>query len=69
MIEPVVSVSKNVQSGAAVFKGTRVPIQNLFQYLAAGDSVDEFLLSFPSVSREQVDRLLSFVEIAENDGN
>ena len=39
--------------GTTVFAGTRVPVQNLLDYLAAGDSLDEFLEDFPSVSREQ----------------
>ena len=40
-------------SGAPVFRGTRVPVKNLFDYLEAGDSLDKFLDEFPSVSREQ----------------
>jgi uncharacterized protein (DUF433 family) len=36
-----------------VFRGTRVPIKNLLDYLAAGDTLDEFLSDFPTVSREQ----------------
>ena len=40
-------------SGAPCFFGTRVPIQNLFEYLEAGDSLDEFLDGFPGVTREQ----------------
>lgn len=40
--------------GAAVFRGTRVPLQNLFDYLEAGDSVEVFLDHFPTVSRDQV---------------
>ena len=39
--------------GATVFAGTRVPVEILFEYLEAGDTVDEFLDQFPSVSREQ----------------
>lgn len=37
--------------GAAVFRGTRVPVQTLFDYLEAGDSLDDFLEGFPTVSR------------------
>ena len=37
-----------------VFTGTRVPVQALLDYLEAGDSIDEFLAGFPSVSREQI---------------
>ena len=36
-----------------VFRGTRVPLRNLIDYLEAGDSLDTFLDAFPSVSREQ----------------
>lgn len=39
--------------GELVFVGTRVPLYNLFDYLEAGDSLNEFLEQFPSVSREQ----------------
>lgn len=39
--------------GTVVFAGTRVPVQNLIDYLDAGDSLEEFLDDFPSVTREQ----------------
>lgn len=39
-------------SGAPCFYGTRVPVQTLFEYLEAGDSLDEFLKGFPGVTRE-----------------
>lgn len=42
-----------VLGGTPVFVGTRVPLQNLIDYLAAGDSLDVFLAQFPSVRREQ----------------
>ena len=45
-------------SGKPVFVGTRVPIKNLFDYLAGGHSLDEFLDDFPSVSREQAIRTI-----------
>jgi uncharacterized protein (DUF433 family) len=41
-------------SGTPVFCGTRVPVQTLIEYLEAGDSIDEFLEGFPTVTREQV---------------
>ena len=50
-------------SGAPCFAGTRVPIQNLIDYLEGGDSVDEFLEGFPTVSREQV---IAFLEEAKD---
>lgn len=40
-------------SGEPVFRGTRVPVKNLFDYIEAGDPLEEFLRQFPSVSREQ----------------
>jgi len=61
MSSSVVSVSPDVMSGAPVFPGTRVPVQTLLEYLEAGDSIDEFLAGFPSVSRSQV---IAFLERA-----
>jgi uncharacterized protein (DUF433 family) len=49
----VVHTDPEIMSGEPVFVGTRVPVYNLFDYLEAGDSLDKFLASFPSVSREQ----------------
>jgi len=49
-------------SGAPVFAGTRVPVQTLLDYLKGGDSIDEFLEGFPTVTREQV---IAFLEEAE----
>ena len=51
--EEVVSSNPEVMNGALVFKGTRVPVEILIQHLAAGDSLENFLKGFPSVSREQ----------------
>jgi len=39
--------------GTPVFVGTRVPVQSLFDYLEGGETLDEFLLQFPSVTRQQ----------------
>jgi uncharacterized protein (DUF433 family) len=60
---PVVSRSPDVMGGAPVFAGTRVPVQTLLDYLEAGDSIDEFLAGFPSVTREQV---IAFLEEAKD---
>ena len=43
-----------ILGGERVFTGTRVPVRSLFDHLAAGDSIDDFLDGFPSVTREQV---------------
>lgn len=47
-----------IMSGMPVFMGTRVPIKNLFDYLADGCNLDDFLDDFPTVSREQAIRVL-----------
>jgi uncharacterized protein (DUF433 family) len=49
----VVHSDPEILGGAPVFVGTRVPVKNLIDYLAAGDSLDVFLDDFPSVRREQ----------------
>lgn len=54
----VISRSPRVLSGAAVFEGTRVPVQSLLDYLAGGHTLDEFLDDFPTVTREQATELL-----------
>lgn len=53
MPRPVIHSDPDIQGGVPVFVGTRVPVKNLFDYLKAGDSLDDFLKSFPSVTREQ----------------
>jgi uncharacterized protein (DUF433 family) len=47
-----------VMSGAPVFTGTRVPVQNLLDYIDAGTSLDEFLADFPGVQRKQASEFL-----------
>lgn len=54
MSDSVIHSDPEIMSGWPVFVGTRVPIQNLFDYLASGEQVEEFLDDFPSVSREQM---------------
>ena len=51
-----------ILAGTPVFCGTRVPIKSSFDHLEAGDSIDDFLDGFPSVSREQV---IAFLEEAK----
>ena len=54
-------------SGTPIFVGTRVPIKNLFDYLAGGHSLDEFLDDFPGVSREQAIRTIDMArEVLES---
>jgi predicted TPR repeat methyltransferase/uncharacterized protein (DUF433 family) len=54
----LIVVDPDIQSGAPVFAGTRVPVQNLFDYLEEGNSLDVFLRLFPSVTREQAVAIL-----------
>lgn len=57
-MKPVVVRDPDILSGTPVFAGTRVPVQNLVDYLSAGDDLDEFLADFPTVSREQAQAFL-----------
>jgi uncharacterized protein (DUF433 family) len=52
-VEELIEVDPEKLGGAPVFFGTRVPIRNLFDCLAGGESLDEFLEQFPTVTREQ----------------
>jgi len=58
----VVKIDPEIMSGAPCFVGTRVPIQNLIDYLEGGDSIEDFLEGFPSVAREKV---IAFLEQAK----
>jgi uncharacterized protein (DUF433 family) len=63
MSQPIISRDPEIMGGTPVFCGTRVPVQTLIDYLEAGDSIDEFLQGFPSVTREQV---IAFLEEAKD---
>ena len=52
-IKDLISIDPEVLGGQTVFKGTRVPIETLFDHLESGFSLDLFLEDFPSVSRDQ----------------
>ena len=49
----LVSRDPEIMSGALCFTGTRVPVQNLFDYIEGSSSLEQFLEDFPSVSREK----------------
>jgi len=53
----------NILGGTPVFVGTRVPVQALFDYLEGGETLDEFLRQFPSVTRE---RAVAVLDSARN---
>lgn len=58
----VIESSPEVMGGTPVFAGTRVPVETLIDYLEAGDSIDDFLSDFPSVSRERLIEALEAVK-------
>lgn len=62
--DPPITTSPDRLSGTPVFAGTRVPVQTLIDYLEAGDSLDEFLADFPSVSREHAVAVLRLAKTA-----
>ena len=51
-MDSVIVKNPEILGGMSVFRGTRVPIQNLFDYLEGGETLEEFLEGFPTVSRE-----------------
>ena len=66
MTDPTTVIHSDPETlgGTPVFAGTRVPFQNLIDYLAGGDSLDEFLRQFPSVTREQAQAALALAREA-----
>ena len=62
--DPLITISPDRLSGTPVFAGTRVPIQTLVDYLEAGDSLDDFLADFPSVSHEHAIAVLELAKSA-----
>jgi uncharacterized protein (DUF433 family) len=62
MKKSVVLCDPEIMSGAPCFRGTRVPVKTLMDYLEGGDTIAEFLDDFPTVTREQV---IAYLEQAE----
>jgi uncharacterized protein (DUF433 family) len=60
--QSLITSNPDVLGGTPVFRGTRVPVQTLIEYLEGGQTIDEFLDGFPTVSREQV---IAFLEEAK----
>ena len=54
----IITHDPDVQGGTPVFRGTRVPVQSLFDHLETGESIEDFLEGFQTVKREQVITLL-----------
>ena len=64
MIYGQVSIDPEVMSGTPVFAGTRVPVQNLFDYIEGGEDLTEFLDDFPSVSRDAAVAVLKMAKLS-----
>jgi uncharacterized protein (DUF433 family) len=50
-VTEAITTDPEIMHGVPVFRGTRVPVQTLFDYLEGGESLDDFLQGFPTVSR------------------
>lgn len=57
-----VNIDPEIMGGTPVFTGTRVPVQTLFDYLEGGDTLEEFLDDFPSVSKSHAIRVLEMAK-------
>ena len=55
-----INIDPEIMSGTPVFSGTRVPVKTLFDYVGTGESLDEFLLDFPSVQKNQALEVLQY---------
>ena len=60
--EDLIEVDPEKMGGTPVFSGTRVPIQNFFDYIEGGETVEEFLDQFSTVEREQVVTLFALIK-------
>ena len=68
-IRELITIDNEILSGQTVFKGTRVPVETLFDHLEAGISLDQFLEDFPTVSKEQAIALLEWANRLLNTKN
>src|SRR5438128_719391 len=59
---PVINRDPEIMGGTPVFRGTRVPVTALLDYLEEGQDLDEFLDDFPSVKREQAGEFITFLK-------
>ncbi len=62
--DPLITSTAERLGGTPVFAGTRVPVQTLLDYLEGGDSLDDFLMDFPSVTREHAIAVLEAAKSA-----
>jgi uncharacterized protein (DUF433 family) len=60
---PIITSDPDILGGTPVFSGTRVPLRALLDYFEAGDSLEEFLEDFPSVTREQAEAAMKYARL------
>jgi uncharacterized protein (DUF433 family) len=65
----VIQVNPNILGGTPVFKGTRVPVENFFDHMEAGVTIEDFILDFPTVTKEQCVQVLELAEQILTSGN
>jgi uncharacterized protein (DUF433 family) len=68
-LKDIISNDNEILGGQTVFKGTRVPVETLFDHLEAGITIDAFLDDFPSVTKEQAVALLEYANKLLNTKN
>jgi uncharacterized protein (DUF433 family) len=68
-LKDIISIDTEVLGGQTVFKGTRVPVETLFDHLESGVTIDDFLDDFPSVTKEQAITLLDYANKLLNTKN
>ena len=61
-LDDIIVRDERILGGTPVFRGTRVPVSTIIDYLKAGDTLDEFLEQFPTVEREQAVALLELLK-------
>ena len=64
MKDQVIQKNPRIQGGVPVFMGTRTPVKNLFDYLEAGETLEQFLFDFPAVDRAQAVAALEMARAA-----
>lgn len=68
-IRDLITIDNEILGGQTVFKGTRVPVETLFDHLEAGISLDVFLEDFPTVAKDQAIALLDWTNKLLNTKN
>jgi uncharacterized protein (DUF433 family) len=58
----LITISPEICSGIPVFAGTRVPLDNFFDYIKSGKNIDEFISDFPSVEKKQIELFLKYIK-------